>query len=290
MLDGEPLREDASLRDFNGGVGCRVTSALEETLLLPKDMAELRGLKRNEVIQNTKRYLGMAVQATFRLEEINNACYQQIDDERKRRATAVQTLTIAEQTAERLKKKQAENQRKLLRDANAQLATSKEQISSLQKQLEEAHRLRDQAEKAQAEVEKAKAEVEKERDAAEQRGYDVGIAETEEKFRAEVPMVCRVYSIRAPGPSAQQEEAPSAAVESTTEAQIQVPSPLNQHEQSEVLEGMKDMPSDKGAERPEDGAASQSFEHALASTTLPVGENTKAKEKDVPSEATDKAP
>ena len=31
----------------------------EETLLLPKDMVELRGLRRNEVFLQTKRFLGM---------------------------------------------------------------------------------------------------------------------------------------------------------------------------------------------------------------------------------------
>ena len=41
MLSGEPLMDDASIRDFNGGIGCHVASALEQTLLLPKDMVEL---------------------------------------------------------------------------------------------------------------------------------------------------------------------------------------------------------------------------------------------------------
>ena len=38
---------------------CHVASVLEETLLLPKDMVELRGLRRNEVFLQTKRFLGM---------------------------------------------------------------------------------------------------------------------------------------------------------------------------------------------------------------------------------------
>ena len=59
MLSGEPLMDDASIRDFNGGIGCHVTSALEQTLLLPRDMVELRGLRKNKVFLNTKRYLGM---------------------------------------------------------------------------------------------------------------------------------------------------------------------------------------------------------------------------------------
>ena len=59
MLSGEPLADDASIRDYNGGIGCYVASVLEETLLLPKDTVELRGLRRNEVFLQTKRFLGM---------------------------------------------------------------------------------------------------------------------------------------------------------------------------------------------------------------------------------------
>ena len=59
MLGGEPLTNDASIRDYNGGIGCHVASVLEETLILPKDMVELRGLRRNEVFLQTKRFLGM---------------------------------------------------------------------------------------------------------------------------------------------------------------------------------------------------------------------------------------
>ena len=43
MLGGEPLMDDTSIRDFNGGIGCHVASALEQTLLHPKEMVELRG-------------------------------------------------------------------------------------------------------------------------------------------------------------------------------------------------------------------------------------------------------
>ena len=59
MLGGEPLMDDTSIRDFNGGIGCHVVLALEQTLLLPRDMLELQGLRKNEVFLNTKRYLGM---------------------------------------------------------------------------------------------------------------------------------------------------------------------------------------------------------------------------------------
>ena len=65
MLGGEPLTDDASIRDYNGGIGCHVASALEETLLLPKDMVELRGLRRNEVFLQAKRCLGMVCIVIF---------------------------------------------------------------------------------------------------------------------------------------------------------------------------------------------------------------------------------
>ena len=59
MLDSEPLRDDASIKDFNGSIGCHVASALEQSLLLPKDMVVLRVLRKKEVFLNAKRYLGM---------------------------------------------------------------------------------------------------------------------------------------------------------------------------------------------------------------------------------------
>ena len=59
MLGGEPLRTDASIRDFNGGIGCHVASAIEEALLLPKDMAEIKSVRKNQLILDNKRYLGM---------------------------------------------------------------------------------------------------------------------------------------------------------------------------------------------------------------------------------------
>ena len=59
MHGGEPLRDNASIRDFNGGIGCHVASAIKEALLLPKDMAEIKNVRKNELILNNKRYLGM---------------------------------------------------------------------------------------------------------------------------------------------------------------------------------------------------------------------------------------
>ena len=78
-----------------------------------------------------------------------NSLYQQLEDERKRRAAAVQTLAVAENSNTDLKKKLiveeqarksavsalegAESQRKLACEANDQLAASKEQLAALKK-------------------------------------------------------------------------------------------------------------------------------------------------------------
>nr|XP_023902107.1 uncharacterized protein LOC112013954 [Quercus suber] len=282
MLDKRPLKEDASIRDFSGGLGCRVASALEETLLLPRDMAELR-----------------AVQATFRLEEIAKSYYGQIDEEKKKRISAVRTLNASKQNITQLKKKlaaeeearksadsalagyqrQAEDQGRLLRDANAQLAASKEQ-----------------------------------------QGYNVGVAETEENFRAEVPAVCREYcaltwqealdragvessselrktkniyfppAIRAFTPSTPIGEVSVIVAEPPEEVQTQAPPTLNQQEQLLVPGKEKDLSSAKEVAGLKDGAASHTFEQALASTTLPTGDAPTAQEKDVPNEVAGKAP
>ena len=85
------------------------------------------------------------------MEEMYHSVSQQLDEERKRRSTAVQTLTIAENNNADLRKKlkveeqarksvdaalkdaetQAESQRKLTNEAKEQLAASKEQVVAL---------------------------------------------------------------------------------------------------------------------------------------------------------------
>ena len=57
--------DNASLRDFQKGKGTYVANALERSLLLPADMAELKSLRRQEVFLSIKRYLGMVRLSTF---------------------------------------------------------------------------------------------------------------------------------------------------------------------------------------------------------------------------------
>ena len=53
------MMDSASLRDFRGGEGAYVADALERSLLLPADIADLGSLRRQEVFLSIKRYLGM---------------------------------------------------------------------------------------------------------------------------------------------------------------------------------------------------------------------------------------
>ena len=59
-------------------------------------------------------------------------------------------------------------------------------MATLKKQLEEAQKLKDQAERARI-------EAEKDRDEAEQKGYDLGVVETEETLKAKVPAMSHIY-------------------------------------------------------------------------------------------------
>ena len=59
MLHGEPLMDNASLRDFNKGKGTYVADAVESSLLLPVDMEDLKNLRSKELFLSMKRYLGM---------------------------------------------------------------------------------------------------------------------------------------------------------------------------------------------------------------------------------------
>ena len=59
MLHGEPLTDNASLRDFNKGKGTYVADAVERYLLLPVDMEDLKNLRSKELFLSMKRCLGM---------------------------------------------------------------------------------------------------------------------------------------------------------------------------------------------------------------------------------------
>ena len=69
----------------------------------------------------------------------------------------------------------------------------KQQLEEVKKLKEQAKKAKKQAEEDKAKAEKDKAKAENERDKVEQHSYDVGVAESEDALRAEVPAVCHAY-------------------------------------------------------------------------------------------------
>ena len=57
MLDKAPSLIDASIRNFQQGKANYVADAVEQALLLPEDMADLRSLRKHEVFLSLKRDL-----------------------------------------------------------------------------------------------------------------------------------------------------------------------------------------------------------------------------------------
>ncbi|KAK9984499.1 hypothetical protein SO802_034024 [Lithocarpus litseifolius] len=170
MLDGAPLPATASIRDYQGGKGGYMANVVEQALLLPGDMTKLRSLMRHEVFLDLKRHLGMAVQASFRAEEMLNYCHRQMKEEEAKRNDAVDSLKVAERSMQELKRKlleeererksaaatldsaekQAKGQRVLLCSVEDQLAAFKAQVVALKKKLEETEAVRVKAERRPA--------------------------------------------------------------------------------------------------------------------------------------------
>ena len=159
-VDGAPLLEDASIRDFQRGITGYVADAVEQSLLLPKDMVDLRSMRQYEVFLELKRDLAMvslflcpfycyifiiiiiiiiilncvsypsqAVQANFRVEEMVNYSHWKMKKEEGRRIAAVEAFQMAEKSIKDLKAKltEEEKERKLVAAA---LSSAEKQVES----------------------------------------------------------------------------------------------------------------------------------------------------------------
>ena len=65
VLDKAPLPSDASIKDFQQSKAGYVANAVEQALLLPTDMANLRSMRKYEVFLNLKRDLAMVSPLTL---------------------------------------------------------------------------------------------------------------------------------------------------------------------------------------------------------------------------------
>ena len=190
----------------------------------------------------------------------------------------MQTLAIAEDSNADLRQKlKAEEQAR--KSFDLALKSAETQAESQRKL---ANEVKDLAEKAKLQAEEDKVKAEKEKDEAEQHGYDVGVAETEDTFRAEVPAVCCAYcgqtweealnqarveassELRRPEriifPSAlqipKQNEIVPLAPQLIIEAPTQHPHSTDQPEQGKEKEIQKGPFSDKMTKAPQPGTAS----------------------------------
>ena len=59
VLDGAPLSSSSSIWEFQQGRAGKVVDSMEQALLLPWDMEELKNLKKHEVFLTLKRDLAM---------------------------------------------------------------------------------------------------------------------------------------------------------------------------------------------------------------------------------------
>lgn len=66
-LDKAPLLMDSSIRDFQQGKSSYMANALENPLLLPQDMVDLRTIKKHEVFLTLKRDVAMVRASTYYL-------------------------------------------------------------------------------------------------------------------------------------------------------------------------------------------------------------------------------
>ena len=65
MLSGEPLMDDALMKDFNGGIGCHVASALEQTLLLPQRYGRAARFKEERDLPQCQKISGHGMMLTL---------------------------------------------------------------------------------------------------------------------------------------------------------------------------------------------------------------------------------
>nr|XP_023917447.1 hepatoma-derived growth factor-related protein 2-like [Quercus suber] len=178
MLHRKPLMDNATLRDFQGGEGARVADALERSLLLPADIAELRDMRRQEVARNLER----------RSEADLKKAREDLEEMMKARDNAVSDLAGI--------MKQAKDQTSRLRDAEGQLQVTKEHIADLKQKLAEAVRAkgvteyaRDEALRAKEEAMFARTDAERSVEQAEEETFAEGVAKIEAALKAQVPEI-----------------------------------------------------------------------------------------------------
>ena len=108
-----------------------MANAVEQSLLLPKDMVDLRSMRQHKVFFDLKRDLAMvshfffffffffnctslpfqAIQAIFRAKEMVNYSHRKMKEEEERRIAAMDAFHMAEKSNQELKRKLIKEER-----------------------------------------------------------------------------------------------------------------------------------------------------------------------------------
>ncbi|XP_065631611.1 uncharacterized protein LOC136068415 [Quercus suber] len=201
-LDGVPFSWETSVRNYDGRRTGLIAEALEQPLLLPRDMESYRRFSQYELFMSLKRDLAMV----FVAEEWNRKAYVEAQAEAHSKSEVEKTLgSLKEevsQISDQLKgvtqerdslnvglknaETQAEAQRKLLNNTQNNLASEKALVKELRAELQKA---REATKQAQRDAQLAKEATEAEKKAT----YQLGVEVTEKGLTKQFASVAQDY-------------------------------------------------------------------------------------------------
>nr|XP_023881712.1 eukaryotic translation initiation factor 5B-like [Quercus suber] len=205
-LDGAPFLWETSVRNFDGGRAGLIAEALQQPLLLPRDMESYRRFSQYELFKSLKRDLAMITQQVFVAEEWNRKTHVEAQAEAQARSEAERALDSLKgeisKLSEQLKgvsqerdsldaglknaESQAESQRRQLSEAQKNLAAKRENTKALRAELLKAKKA---AEEAQKDAQLAKEATEAEKRAS----FQLGVETTEKDLTEQFAAVARDY-------------------------------------------------------------------------------------------------
>ncbi|XP_065623824.1 uncharacterized protein LOC136065073 [Quercus suber] len=205
-LDGVPFSWETSVMNYDGGRAGLIAEALEQPLLLPRDMESYRRFNQYELFMSLKKDLAIITQQVFVAEEWNRKAYVKAQAEAHSRSEAEKALgSLKEevsQISDQLKgvtqemdslnaslknaETQAEAQRKLLDDTQNNLASKKALVKELRAKLQKA---REATKQAQRDAQLAKEATEAEKKAA----YQLGVEVTKKGLTEQFASISRDY-------------------------------------------------------------------------------------------------
>nr|XP_023879053.1 eukaryotic translation initiation factor 5B-like [Quercus suber] len=177
-LDRVPFSCETSVRNYDGGRAGLIVEALEQPLLLPRDMESYRHFSQYDLFMSLKRDLAMITQQVFVAKEWNRKAYVEAQAEAHSRSEAEKALGSL--------KEEAEAQRKLLNDTQSKFASEKALVKELRVELQKA---KEAAKEARRDAQLAKEATEAEKKAS----YQLGVETTEKGFTEQFASVARDY-------------------------------------------------------------------------------------------------